>query len=160
ERIFGYTAAEAIGQPVTILIPPDHLDEEPSILERLKRGERIDHYQTVRMRKDGTRLDVSLTVSPTRDGDGILVGASTISRYISPQKRIEREIAGHARELERLNAALRENDRRKDEFLAALAHELRNPLAPIRQAALISKAVNASDAQKRWSHDVITRQVQ
>src|SRR5262249_27790551 len=64
------------------------------------------------------------------------------------------------RELERLNAVLRENDRRKDEFLAVLAHELRNPLAPIRQAALISKAPNASDAQKRWSHDVISRQVQ
>jgi PAS domain S-box-containing protein len=160
ERIFGYTAAEAIGQPVTILIPPDHLDEEPSILERLKRGERIDHYQTVRMRKDGTRLDVSLTVSPIRDGDGTIIGASKISRDISPQKHIERELAGHAGELERLNAALRENDRRKDEFLAVLAHELRNPLAPIRQAALISKAPNASDAQKRWSHDVISRQVQ
>jgi PAS domain S-box-containing protein len=160
ERIFGYTAAEAIGKPVTILIPPDHLDEEPSILERLARGERIDHYQTVRMRKDGTRLDVSLTVSPIRDGQGTIIGASKISRDISRQKLIEREVAGHAGELERLNTALRENDRRKDEFLAVLAHELRNPLAPIRQAALISKAPGASEAQKRWSHDVIARQVQ
>jgi PAS domain S-box-containing protein len=160
ERTFGYTAAEIIGQSVTLLIPPDHLDEEPAILERLKRGERIDHYETVRVHKDGTRLHVSITVSPIRDGDGTIVGASKISRDITLQKRIEREIAEHAGALERLNATLRENDRRKDEFLAVLAHELRNPLAPIRQAAMISKAPGASAAQKRWGHDVITRQVQ
>ena len=336
ERLFGYSASEVLGKPVTVLIPPDHLDEEPAILERLKRGERIDHYETVRVRKDGTRLEVALTVSPIRDGDGKLVGASKISRDITLQKRSEKETAEHARVLEllhaagssiaaqldlptlvqtvtdaatalsgaqygaffynvtdpareryplvalsgasveafaqlglprntpvftptfcgegavrsdditadprygqlgphrgmpaghlpvrsylavpvvsrsgtvlgglllghprpgvftqtaerlvmgiatqaavamdnaqlyadaqreistreRAEAALRENDRRKDEFLAVLAHELRNPLAPIRQAAMISKAPGASDAQKRWSHDVISRQVQ
>src|SRR5262249_40405789 len=116
ERIFGYTAAEIIGKSVPLLIPPDHLDEEPTILERLKRGERIDHYETVRMHKDGTRLHVSLTVSPIRDGDGRIVGASKISRDITLQKHIEHEIAEYAGALERLNATLRENDRRKDEF--------------------------------------------
>jgi PAS domain S-box-containing protein len=335
ERIFGYRAQEVIGRPVTLLIPADHLDEEPGILERLRKGERIDHYSTVRRRKDGTLIDVSLTVSPIKDASGRIVGASKIARDISAHKRAEealreqnkvlelleatgRSIAsqldlksilqtvtdtatqlsgarfgaffynvtneqgesyllytlsgapreafdkfglprntpvfrptfvgegivrspditkdprygtmaphngmppghlpvrsylavpvisragevlgglffGHPepnvftdraerivsgvavqaaiamdnarlyeaaqREIsrrERAEAALRETDERKDQFLATLAHELRNPLAPIRQAAMISKAAGATDAQKRWSHDVISRQV-
>ena len=68
QRIFGYTADEAIGKPITMLIPETHLDEEPAILERLRRGERIDHYETMRRRKDGALIDVSLTVSPIKDG--------------------------------------------------------------------------------------------
>ena len=336
ERIFGYSAEETIGKPVTMLIPADHVDEEPAIIERLRRGERINHYSTVRQRKDGVLIDVSLSVSPIKDSTGRIVGASKIARDISLQKRAEdalREqtqilelldtagksiasqldlqsilqtvtdtatqltgarfgaffynvvnesgesyvlytLSGAPREAfekfglprntpvfrptfmgegivrspditqdprygtmaphrgmpqghlpvrsylaasvmsrsgevlgglffghpdtnvfteraerilsgvavqaaiavdnarlyeaaqreitqrERAEAALRETDRRKDEFLATLAHELRNPLAPIRQAALISKAAGATDAQKRWSHDVITRQVQ
>jgi PAS domain S-box-containing protein len=87
ERLFGYTPGEVIGKSVTILIPPDHLDEEPRILERLRRGERIDHYQTVRMRKDGTLLDISLTVSPIRNSKGQVIGASKIARDITVQKR-------------------------------------------------------------------------
>jgi PAS domain S-box-containing protein len=327
ERIFGYSADEVVGKPITILIPHNLLDEEPSIVERLRRGERIDHFETVRLRKDGTPLHVSLTVSPLRDAKGVIVGASKIARDITLQKRLEREtkeqvgilrllndasaaisaqlelqalmqtvtdaatqlsgarfgacfynvvntegeshqlytlsgglprntpvfaptfsgtgvirsgdistdprygkmglhhgmpagllpvrsylaapliarsgaviggllfahpdanvfterseqlVAGVAtqasiavqnaelyeaaqREIatrERAEAALLEMDRRKDEFLATLAHELRNPLAPIRQAALISNAADATEAQKRWSHDVIRRQVQ
>jgi signal transduction histidine kinase/CheY-like chemotaxis protein len=318
-----------------MLMPPQHLDEEPGILQRLRRGERIDHYQTVRRRKDGTQINVSLTVSPIKDGSGRIVGASKIARDITRQKaaeelvreqahvlalldttgrlissnldlqnvlqtvtdtatqltgakfgaffynvineqgeafllytlsgapreafekfgmprntpifrptfmgegvvrsaditqdprygkmaphhgmpkghlpvrsylavpvisrsgevmgglffghsevnvfteRAEQVIVGVAaqaavamdnarlyeaaqREIasrERAEAALREMDQRKDEFLATLAHELRNPLAPIRQATLISNSANASDEQKRWSHEVITRQV-
>ncbi len=145
ERMFGYTAEEVIGKSVTLLIPPNHVDEEPAILERLKRGERLEHYETVRQRKDGTRIDVSLAVSPIRDPKGRIVGASKIARDITRHKQTEE--------------ALRDSDRRKDEFLATLAHELRNPLAPIRQAALISQASSASEAQKRWSHEVISRQV-
>jgi len=76
ERIFGYTAAEAIGRPVTMLMPLDRLNEEPSVLERIRRGERVEHYETVRRRKDGTLLDISLTVSPIRDAGGTVVGAS------------------------------------------------------------------------------------
>jgi PAS domain S-box-containing protein len=90
ERMFGYTAAEAIGQPVaTLLIPPDRLDEEPQILARLRRGERVDHFETVRRRKDGARLDISLTISPVRDARGTIVGASKIARNISENKRIQ-----------------------------------------------------------------------
>jgi PAS domain S-box-containing protein len=335
ERIFGYTAEEAIGQSVTMLIPEKHLDEEPEILDRLRRGERIDHYETIRRRKDGTLIDVSLTVSPIKDAQGRVIGASKIARDITRQKRTEATIrdqahvlglldttgklissnldlqnvlqtvtdtateltgakfgaffynvigeqgeafllytlsgapresfekfglprntpvftptftgegvvrsaditndprygtmaphhgmpkghlpvrsylavpvvsrsgevmgglffghpdadvfteraeqlvvgvAGQAavamdnarsyeaaqREIasrERAEAALRANDQRKDEFLATLAHELRNPLAPIRQATVISASPNSTEEQKRWSHEVITRQV-
>ena len=336
ERTFGYTSQEMVGQPITLLIPHERLAEEPAILARIAAGERIDHYESVRVRKDGTRIDVSLSVSPVKDHNGRIVGASKIARDISPQKKAEAALldethmlallnksaaaiaaqldlrtlvqtvtdaateltgakfgsffytvrdeqgdafmlytlsgapreafakfghpratalfgptfhgapvirsddilkdprygkwaphygqpAGHLpvrsylaipviarsgevigglffghpepakfderserllvgfasqaaiaidnarlyegaqREIKRreeLEHALRETDRRKDEFLATLAHELRNPLAPIRQAALISQAPAASDAQKRWSHEVITRQVQ
>jgi PAS domain S-box-containing protein len=335
QRIFGYTADEMLGKSVTVLIPDDHLDEEAAILKRLRRGERIDHYSTVRRRKDGSLIHVSLTVSPIKDASGHIVGASKIARDVTEQKRAEdalrdqnrvlelleatgRSIAskldlqsilqtvtdsatqltgarfgafffntvdargesfvlytlsGAAREAfekfglprntpvfrptfigegivrsgditndarygtmaphhgmpkghlpvrsylavpvisrtgevmgglffghpdpdifteraerlasgvavqaaiamdnarlyeaaqreidnrEQAEAALRETDQRKDQFLATLAHELRNPLAPIRQAAVISKASGATDAQKRWSHDVISRQV-
>ena len=76
ERLFGYKPEEVIGQPITKLIPPDRHDEEPRILERIRRGERIDHYETVRRRKDGTLFDVSLTVSPIRDKSGRIIGAS------------------------------------------------------------------------------------
>jgi PAS domain S-box-containing protein len=335
QRIFGYTAAEAIGQPITMLIPESQADEEPTILDRLRRGERIDHYETMRRHKDGRIVFVSLTVSPLKDATGKIIGASKIARDITNQKRAEQilrdqanvlallETTGKAigskldlkkvlqtvtdvatqlsgakfgaffynvtndegeslllytlsgapreafekfglprntpifhptftnegvvrsgditrdprygkmaphhgmpqghlpvrsylaasvvartgevigglffghpdpdvfseaserlvigvaaqaavamdnarlyeaaqREIEsreRAEEALRETDRRKDEFLATLAHELRNPLAPIRQAAMISQSPSASDEAKRWSHEVISRQV-
>jgi PAS domain S-box-containing protein len=85
ERIFGYSAQEAIGQPVTMLIPADRRDEERGILERIRRGESVDHYETVRCRKDGTLLDISLTISPIADSQGRIVGASKIARDISAQ---------------------------------------------------------------------------
>ncbi|MGH7127507.1 MAG: PAS domain S-box protein, partial [Planctomycetaceae bacterium] len=89
ERLFGYTADEAIGRSVTMLIPPDRPDEEPQILERLKRGERVDHFETIRVRKEGTLLDISLTISPVRDAEGRIVGASKIARDITERKRAE-----------------------------------------------------------------------
>ena len=88
ERIFGYAAAEVIGRSVTLLIPPDQGNEEPAILERIRRGERIDHYTTVRRRKDGTLIDVSLSVSPLKDADGRIIGASKIARDITEQTRM------------------------------------------------------------------------
>ena len=166
QHIFGYSANEVLGKPITLLIPDDHLDEEPAILARLRRGERIDHYLTIRRRKDGALIDVSLTVSPIRDPLGRVIGASKIARDVTAQKRADEALARLYEEAqreianrERAEQALRETDARKDHFLATLAHELRNPLAPIRQAALISNTPEATEAQKRWSHDVIARQV-
>jgi PAS domain S-box-containing protein len=100
ERIFGYTAEEVIGKPVTILIPPERHNEETGILGRLRRGERIDHYETVRRRKDGTLIDISLTVSPIKDAHGKIVGAAKIARDITDRKRNDEHIATLAREAE------------------------------------------------------------
>jgi PAS domain S-box-containing protein len=92
ERLFGYTAKEAVGQPITMLIPLDRRDEETRILARLGKGERIEHFDTVRVRKDGTKLEVSLTISPVRDAAGKIIGASKIARDISARKWAEREL--------------------------------------------------------------------
>jgi PAS domain S-box-containing protein len=91
ERIFGYTADEVIGKPVMILIPPDRYDEEPDILDCIRQGKRIDHYETVRRRKDGELIDISLTISPIKDNSGKIVGASKIAREITVRKRFERQ---------------------------------------------------------------------
>ncbi|HET9835954.1 MAG TPA: PAS domain S-box protein, partial [Rhodanobacteraceae bacterium] len=93
EWLFGYTAEEAIGHPITMLIPPDHIDEEPTILARIRAGEIVDHFETVRRRKDGTLLDVSLTIAPIRDAQGRVVGASKIARDITARLRDERDAA-------------------------------------------------------------------
>lgn len=93
ERLFGYKADEAIGQPVSLIMPPEQEDDFPSIMSRLRRGERVEHYETVRQHKDGRRIEVSVTVSPVRDATGMLVGASDITRDISTRKRLERALA-------------------------------------------------------------------
>ncbi len=93
ERIFGYSAAEAIGQPITLIFPPERLSEEPVILARIMRGEQIDHYETVRRRKDGSYVDVSLTVSPIIDANGKIIGASKVARDITEQRREQERLA-------------------------------------------------------------------
>jgi PAS domain S-box-containing protein len=108
ERLFGYLEQEAIGKPITMLIPEQHRDEETRILERIRRGERIDHFETVRRRKDGTLVSISLTVSPITDGGGRVVGASKIARNITEQKRRE----------EQINLLAREADHRTKNLLA------------------------------------------
>jgi PAS domain S-box-containing protein len=100
ERIFGYTAEEAVGRPITIVIPADRQDEEQMILARIRRGERIDHFETVRQRKHGSLIVVSLTVSPVRNAEGKIVGASKIARDITQRKRSEEQIAALGREAE------------------------------------------------------------
>jgi PAS domain S-box-containing protein len=100
ERTFGYFAEEVIGKPITLLIPPERLHEEDVILERIRRGDRIDHYETIRRGKDGNLIDMSLTISPLRDANGIVVGASKIARDITEHKRSEAQISVLAREAE------------------------------------------------------------
>jgi PAS domain S-box-containing protein len=92
ERLFGYTAEEVVGESITIIIPPDRLGEEPHILSRLRRGERVDHFETIRRRKDGTLLNVSLTISPIKDAHGKVIGASKIARDVTESKRAEAAI--------------------------------------------------------------------
>jgi PAS domain S-box-containing protein len=270
ERLFGYTAQEAIGQSITMLIPADRRDEVPKIIERLKRGERVDHFETKRVRKDGTLLDISLTISPLKESSGRIIGASKVARDITERKRAEQalreseerfrmladnmaqlawtcdklgnatwynrrwlEYTGqtfddmrdwgwtkchHPDHVDRVVAsvtrsretgevwedtfplrgkdgqyrwflsravpirdtdgsilrwfgtntdvtdqlaaeeALREADRRKNEFLAMLAHELRNPLAPIRNAVQILRLAGG-DEPIRSVCDTMERQV-
>ena len=124
ERIFGYTAEQAIGRSITMLIPPDRQHEEPMILSRLRAGERIDHYETVRLTRDGRLIDVSVTISPMRNAAGELFAASKIARDITDQKRVQRE-------LEEAKEVAEAASRAKDQFLSALSHELRTPLTPI-----------------------------
>jgi PAS domain S-box-containing protein len=100
ERIFGYPSEEVVGESITILIPPDRLHEEDAILERIRRNDRIDHFETIRRRKDGNLIDVSLTVSPLRDANGKVIGASKIARDITERKRSEAQISILAREAE------------------------------------------------------------
>jgi PAS domain S-box-containing protein len=144
-RLFGYTAEEVIGKPITIIIPPELHEEEHHILAKLQRGERIDHFETTRVSRDGRRIPISLSVSPVRDSRGVVVGASKVARDISERKRAEQ--------------ALREADRRKDEFLALLAHELRNPLAPIRYALATTRKAGRTLEQQKRAEEVIERQV-
>ncbi|HYO13193.1 MAG TPA: PAS domain S-box protein [Thermoanaerobaculia bacterium] len=271
ERLFGYVAEEAVGRSITLIIPPERLNEEKEILARLARGERIEHYETIRVAKDGRRLDISLTVSPVRDAEGRITGASKIARDITERKQAEEalraserrfrtlaahapagifmtdregnclfvnerwcEMAGlspeqaqgqgwaralHPDDRERVfhewyaaaragrpfaseyrfrtpqgkvtwlqgNAvglcneagqvceyigtliditeqreaveALREADRRKDEFLALLAHELRNPLAPLRNGLEVMRLASGDAHAVAKSRDIMDRQL-
>ena len=113
ERLFGYTPAEAVGQPITMLIPPERLEEEPRILERLTRGERVDHFETIRMRKDGSWLDLSLTISPVKDADGRIIGASKVARDITERTRAEAA-------LRELNATLEQRVQERTALVALM----------------------------------------
>ena len=146
ERLFGWTAAEIVGRPITTIIPPELHAEESTILAKLRAGQRIEHFETTRVTKTGERREVSLSVSPLHDATGRVVGASKVARDITDRRAAER--------------LLQEADRRKDEFLAMLGHELRNPLAPIRNVAEILRRKAAGDPDQEHLCQVLDRQVQ
>jgi PAS domain S-box-containing protein len=127
ENVFGYKPEEAIGKSVTILIPPDHENEEPAILERIRRGEGIDHYETIRVRKDTTLRDISLTISPIRNTAGTIIGVSKIARDITERKRSEAQISLLARETE---------------------HRTKNILTTVQATVHLTQAENVADFKK------------
>jgi PAS domain S-box-containing protein len=128
ERMFGYTAAEAIGRSIRMIIPPERQAEEDFVLSRIRRGEKVDHFETVRQTKDGCRLDILLTISPIKNARGVVIGASKIARDITASKRIEREREELLERERTAHQELAEALAARDEFIAVAAHELRNPL--------------------------------
>ena len=131
ERIFGYTAAEAVGRHISLIIPEERRSEETEVLSRLVRGERINHFETIRRAKDGRLLDISLTVSPVRNSAGRIIGASKVARDISDQRRREEERQSLLKREQEARAEAEAVNRSKDQFLATLSHELRTPLNAI-----------------------------
>ena len=131
QRILGYTAAEIVGKPISTLMPPDHSEDMSRILGRIRRGERVGHFETQRLTKDGRVIDVSLSVSPIRDADGTIIGAAKVARDITERKRAEAERERLLAAAEAARAEAEAANRMKDDFLATLSHELRTPLNAI-----------------------------
>ena len=136
ERLFGYAADEAVGQNILLIIPPGRRDEEIAIIERLTRGEQVDHFETVRMRKDGSLLDVALTISPMRDAADRVVGASKLARDITERKHAEEALRQARAELAHVNRVTT-----MGELTASLAHEVNQPIAA---------AVTSANSCIRW----------
>lgn len=183
EHIFGYLASEVIGKPVAILLPEGREDEEPRILARLRKGERIDHYETIRKRKDGELVNISLTVSPIKDNSGKIIGASKIARNITAQKQAEAALRLARQELARANedlegkivartASLKAAISQMQEFSYTVSHDLRAPVRAMhgyataviedygerlddRGREYLERIVRGSDRMDKLIHDVL-----
>jgi PAS domain S-box-containing protein len=157
ERVFGYRADEAVGRPITMLLPPDRFQEEASILATLVRDERIDHFETERLTKDGRRIHISLSVSPIKDRTGHVIGGAKIARDISLRRQVERE-REQALAQERHGRSLAEAaNRAKDAFLAMVSHELRSPLSPILSWARMLRMKTLNERQSARALETIER---
>ena len=152
--MFGYTAEEMIGQNITKLIPADHPNEEPQILARLRRGEPIGHYETQRVHKGGRIIDISLTVSPIKDKNGVIIGASKIVRDITERKRVEARERDALRQAEIARSQAELASQSKDVFLATLSHELRTPLTAILGWVKMLGAGNLDSAAQKKAIEV------
>jgi len=152
ESLFGYTAEQAVGKHISLIIPPERIAEEDKIIARLREGQRIEHFETERLCNDGRHITVSLTISPLKDEAGSVIGASKIVRDMTERKRLEDN-------LRKLASDLSETDRRKDEFLATLAHELRNPLAPMSNMLEVAKRAGSNGELLQQAHETIERQL-
>lgn len=157
ERLFGYTASEAVGQHITLIIPKERLNEESAIIEKIRRGQRVTHFETQRVAKSGQLVDVFLTVSPLRASDGTLIGASKIARDITEKKRLEAQ----RNEVFERECLLRSEAQRinilKDEFLATLSHELRTPLNAILGWSQMLMRGNIDEAGIKQAAQVLNR---
>jgi PAS domain S-box-containing protein len=159
ERIFGYRAEEAVGRHITLIIPDERRAEEDMVLGKIRRGEVVDHFETVRRTKDGRLIDISLMVSPIRDPRGRVIGASKIARDITDRKRMDALVRESEERLRSMVAGLRQADEKKDEFIALLAHELRNPISAIAVASDLLARSTIEDRKARFAVPAIARQV-
>jgi PAS domain S-box-containing protein len=166
ERLYGYEPHEIVGQPLSILIPPGRRDEEPAILDRITRGERIKQFETVRRRKDGSLVDVSLTISPIKDGTGQIIGASKIARDITERKRAEKSLRESEARYRHIAQQLREKQEQLihaakltslGEMATGVAHEINNPLNNI---VLILGNVAERLQMGRLDFETLPRQLQ
>jgi two-component system CheB/CheR fusion protein len=157
ERLYGYTAQEAVGQPVAMLIPPERSGEEESLLERLRRGEHINHFETMRQRKDGSTVDISLTTSPLMNDRGEVIGASKIARDITERKRAEEAIRAAYEQESAARAEAELANRLKDEFLATVSHELRSPLNAILGWSRMLSEKRLDEAKSDRALEIISR---
>ena len=152
ERLFGYSPEQAVGRHISLIIPPDRIAEEDHIVASLKAGHRVEHFETERLHSNGRPVLVSLTISPVKDDAGNVIGASKIARDVTERRRLEDD-------LRKLATDLSEVDRRKNEFLATLAHELRNPLAPLSNTLEILKRAGGSSQTVLQAVDTMKRQL-
>jgi len=148
ERIYGYRSEEVVGKPISILVPADIKDDVVQILEKVRRGENIQNYETRRQTKNGTVIDVSVTVSPIRDGSGRITAVSTIARDVTAGKQLEREREKAREDADRANQA-------KNEFLSRMSHELRTPLNAVLGFAQLLEMDSLTPEQKDWIKEIL-----